>query len=122
MGEKPETPFMRLPHNTEKITAAPGRDVPRQTTVWRRSASVLQEYVGYESAPRVTARSRSTGCRRASARLLVAGRPNETAKAEMAGRGVHGLRHAGGRPVAAAIVRRAKVRASLHHSAWNANP
>ena len=47
-------------------------------------------------------------------------RPDDAAEAQVAGRGVDGLRHPGGGPVAAAVVRRAQVRAALHDLARNA--
>lgn len=42
---------------------------------------------------------------------------NDAAEAEMAGGGIDRLCHARRRPVAAAIIRRAQIRAALHHFA-----
>src|SRR5580700_7603401 len=47
--------------------------------------------------------------------------PDDTAKADMAGRGVDRLGVARRRAVAAAIIRCAEVRAALQNLAWNAN-
>src|SRR4030095_7878610 len=46
---------------------------------------------------------------------------HDAPESEVADRGVHGLRHAGRRPVPPAVVRRAQVRAALHHLARDAN-
>src|SRR4051794_18630426 len=50
---------------------------------------------------------------------LDGGRPDDTAKSQMTSRGVDLLRHARGRSIAPAVVRRAKIRAALHHLARN---
>ena len=48
-------------------------------------------------------------------------RAHDAAETEVADRGIHGLRHARRRPVAPAVVRRAQVRAALHHLSRDAN-
>ena len=45
--------------------------------------------------------------------------PHDTPKPQMTGRGIDGLRHARGRPVAPAVIRRAEIRPALHHLARN---
>src|SRR5262245_60314694 len=68
-------------------------------------ACVVDVELGMESSPR-----------RASWRG-----PDHAAESQVAGRCVHCLRHARGRAVALAVVRRAEVGAALHHPAWNAD-
>ena len=76
---------------------------PRARRGWRRPSAALPF-----SVPR-----------RDSLRLQPAPRPHDAAEAQVARGRVDGLRHARGGPVAAAIVRRAQVRAALHDLARN---
>ena len=66
-----------------------------------------------ERAPRVLRSGWPVGYVNCSARRM-------QPEPEVAGRGVDRLRHPGRRPVAAAVVRRAQVRAALHHPARDA--
>src|SRR5437762_5576810 len=51
--------------------------------------------------------------------LTISFHPHNAAESEMTCRSIDRLRHAGSRSIAAAVIRRAKIRPSLHNFAWN---
>src|SRR6185436_15900336 len=98
-----------------------GRSRPPAEARWRRRWASAWPGAWYRprasrSAPK--ARSATTFFLAAAIPRFARGRlADHAAKAEVAGRRVDRLRHARGRPVAAAIVRRAQERTALHHLA-----